>query len=102
TRFRSRFARLARASHPSPHRQAALETLRQTGPPMFITTASVAIGFSALLFSEFLGLANLGLLTGLALLGAFLADVFLAPLLLMRLRPRIRVSGVPGPEPAQL
>jgi len=98
-RFRRQYAEAVRGALPSPHREAALETLRRTGPPMLVTTASVAIGFSVLLFSEFLGLANLGLLTALALLAAFLADVFLAPLLLIRLRPRIRVSRDGGSTP---
>jgi hypothetical protein len=60
---------------------------------MLATALAVAVGFSTLMFSEFLGLANLGLVTGLSLLAAFLADVFLAPLLLMHLRPRIHVSA---------
>ena len=95
TRFRDRYAALVRGGHASPHREAALDTLRHTGPPMFATALSVAVGFSTLMFSEFLGLANLGLVTGLSLLAAFFADVFLTPLLLIHLRPRIRVRGGP-------
>lgn len=93
TRFRVRYARLIQESHPEPHKEAALHTLRQTLPPMFITAVSVSVGFSTLMLSEFLGLANLGLLTGVALLAAFVADIFLSPLLLMKLRPRVNVRA---------
>lgn len=93
TRFRERYISLVRASHADPHRAAAVETLRHTGPPMFVTAISVAAGFSTLMLSEFMGLANLGLLTGVALLAAFFADVFLTPLLLITLRPRIRIPA---------
>jgi predicted RND superfamily exporter protein len=47
------------------------------------------------MLSEFLGLANLGLVTGLSLLAAFFADVFLTPLLLIYVKPRISVAGQP-------
>lgn len=89
TRFRERFIALRRASHPDPHRQAALDTLEESGPPMGVTAIAVAVGFSVLMLSQFLGLANLGLLTGVSLGAAFLADVFVTPLLLMTIRPRI-------------
>jgi hypothetical protein len=88
-RFRSRFAALAADGHPAPHRQAALLTLRETAPPMFLTAAVVSAGFASLMFSEFLGLANLGLLIGVSLLSAVFADLFLTPLLLITLRPRL-------------
>jgi predicted RND superfamily exporter protein len=97
-RFRSRFAELARAGHREPHREAALLTLRETAPPMFLTAAVVSAGFASLLFSEFLGLANLGLLIGVSLLSAVFADLFLTPLLLITLRPEI--AGTRGPASA--
>jgi predicted RND superfamily exporter protein len=56
---------------------------------MFVTTCAVTVGFLALLGSEFLGLAHLGLLIGVSLLAAVFADLFLTPLLLMKLRPRV-------------
>ena len=92
TRFKRRYARLVGTLHPQPHEEAALATLRRSGPPMLVTALSVAAGFSTLMLSEFLGLANLGFLTGMALLVAFLADVLLTPLLLIKLKPRIHVA----------
>ncbi|PYQ05785.1 MAG: hypothetical protein DMF82_07635 [Acidobacteria bacterium] len=98
-RFRWRFGALVRAGHPAPHREAALSTLRETAPPMFLTAAVVSAGFATLLFSEFLGLANLGLLIGVTLLSAVFADLFLSPLMLITLRPRLRVPAERGTTP---
>jgi predicted RND superfamily exporter protein len=89
SRWRDRYVALARGGHAEPHAEAALGVLRSAGLPMFVTTCAVAIGFLALLGSEFLGLANLGLLIGVSLLAAVFADLFLTPLLLMKLRPRV-------------
>jgi hypothetical protein len=101
TRFRRRYGELVRDGMPEPHARGALETLRDTGVPMLVTSLTVAVGFGALLLSEFEGLANLGLLLGVTLGVAFLADVFLAPLLLMTLRPRISATApAPAPSPA--
>ena len=101
TRFRRRYGELVRAGTPEPHARGALETLHDTGVPMLVTSLTVAVGFGALLLSEFEGLANLGLLLGVTLGVAFLADVFLAPLLLMTLRPRLSAAApAPAPSPA--
>lgn len=89
SRFRRRFLSLP-PDHPDPHRTAALETLRDTGLPMFTTSCAISLGFLVLLFSQFMGLANLGLLIGVSLLSAVFADLFLSPLLLMKLKPRLR------------
>jgi predicted RND superfamily exporter protein len=97
SRFRHRFAELSTAGHPEPHREAALRTLRETAPPMFLTATVVSAGFASLLFSEFLGLANLGLLIGVSLLTAVFADLFLTPLMLIGLRPRLSVKP-PAPS----
>jgi predicted RND superfamily exporter protein len=90
SRFRARFVALR--SDPTPHRTAVLGTLRESGMPMVITTLAVSIGFLALLQSEFLGLANLGLLLGVSLLSAVTADLFLSPVMLMALKPRVGAS----------
>jgi len=89
SRYRERFVALVRGGHASPHAEAALGTLRASGLPMFVTMSAVTTGFLALLFSEFLGLANLGLLIGVSLFAAVFADLFLTPLLLIKLRPRV-------------
>jgi predicted RND superfamily exporter protein len=87
-RFRRRFDRDRRAGLGDRHAEAAVETLRETGLPMLVTTLAVSLGFLTLLLSRFLGLAYLGLLIGISLLAAVLADLFLSPLLIMVLRPR--------------
>jgi predicted RND superfamily exporter protein len=87
TRFRARFLELGAVS--DRHARAALDTLRRSGGPMLVTTLAVTIGFLALMRSEFLGLANLGLLIGVSLFAAVLADLFLTPIMLMRLRPKL-------------
>lgn len=89
SRFRRRFLSLP-ADHPDPHAAASLETLRDTGLPMFTTSLAISLGFLVLLFSQFMGLANLGLLIGVSLLTAVFADLFLSPLLIMKLKPRLR------------
>ena len=56
---------------------------------MFVTSLAVTLGFLTLLLSRFVGLANLGLLIGISLLTAVFADLFLSPLLLIKLKPKI-------------
>ncbi len=82
-RFREVFARRR------DHAAAALDTMRETGLPMFVTACAVAVGFLTLLFSQFLGLAHLGALIGVSLFTAVFADMFLSPLLISRLKPKI-------------
>jgi predicted RND superfamily exporter protein len=88
-RYKRRFLALRAEGASEPHRQAALETLHECGRAMFVTSAAVAGGFLLLQFSRFEGIANLGLLTGLTLWVAGLADAFLSPVLLMTLKPEL-------------
>jgi hypothetical protein len=86
-RFKRRYLRLKEDGASEPHQQAALESLGECGRAMFVTSAAVAGGFLLLQFSRFEGIAHLGLLTGLTLWVAGLADAFLSPVLLMALKP---------------
>lgn len=61
-----------------------------------ITTAVISLGFLCFCFSEFEGIVHLGLLIGVSLITALLADLFLSPLMLVHLRPKIGGRG-PGP-----
>jgi predicted RND superfamily exporter protein len=88
-RLRDSYVARRKSGDADPHRGAALETLREMGLPMFVTACAVSVGFLALLFSEFLALANLGLLIGVSLLSAVFADLFLSPLLIMTLKPKV-------------
>jgi hypothetical protein len=89
SRFRLRYLALRAAGEPDPHAAAAFGTLREAGLPMFITSCAVSLGFATLVFSNFLGLADFGVLIGISLFTAIFADLFLAPIMLTRIRPRI-------------
>jgi predicted RND superfamily exporter protein len=89
SRFRSQFRAAKAKGEADPHQAAALACLHEVGLPMFVTSTTVSLGFLLLLFSGFLGLANLGLLIGATLFVAVFADLYLTPVLLMKLRPRI-------------
>jgi predicted RND superfamily exporter protein len=89
SRFRTRYHEAVRAGAADPHQTAAIATLRECGLPMFLTAAAVTTGFLTLVFSQFTGLANLGLLMGASLLTAVFADLFLSPLLLMTIKPKL-------------
>jgi len=66
---------------------AALEsTYRSVAPPLIYTTAVVALGFSALAFSDFTFIRHLGILTATLMILCLLADLLLLPALLLRLR----------------
>lgn len=97
-RFRRRYDELFKLGVPGLHQQAALEVLRGTGPPMLVTTLVITLGFLCLRFSVFQGIGHLGTLIGVSLLTALAADLFLAPLLLMGIKPRI--GGKRAPEEA--
>lgn len=91
-RFKRRYLALRAEGAAEPHQRAALESLDECGRAMFVTSAAVAGGFLLLRFSRFEGIANLGLLTGLTLWVAGLADAFLSPVLLMALKPELGPS----------
>ncbi|MBL4847058.1 MAG: MMPL family transporter [Planctomycetes bacterium] len=95
TRFRRRYDELLKIGDPDLHATAAYETLRSTGPPMLVTTLVISLGFLSLMFSTFQGIGHLGLLIGISLLTAVAADLFLTPLLLTKIRPKI--GGIPIP-----
>ncbi|HEX9100739.1 MAG TPA: MMPL family transporter, partial [Polyangia bacterium] len=89
SRFRTRYHELVAAGDAEPHAAAAIGTLREIGLPMMITAGAVSVGFLSLCFSQFLALANLGLLIGVSLVAAVFADLFISPVLIMKLKPRI-------------
>ncbi len=88
-RFKRRYLALRAEGVARPHERAALESLGECGRAMFVTSAAVAGGFLLLQLSRFEGIANLGLLTGLTLWVAGLADAFLGPVLLKVLKPEL-------------
>ena len=64
-------------------RAAIGETLHTTGRAMLITTIVLSLGFLGFVLSSMHNLTNLGLLVSFAIAMAFLADVLLAPALLV-------------------
>jgi predicted RND superfamily exporter protein len=57
------------------------------GRALFYTTATIALGFSILALSNFVPTIYFGLLTGLAMVSALVADLVLLPAMLVRYRP---------------
>lgn len=91
-RLRHHYA-LAREANPDAgvnlHREAALGAMRESGLPMFVTSTAVSMGFLLLMLSELRGTAELGLLIGVTLFTAIFADMFLAPILVTWVKPRL-------------
>jgi predicted RND superfamily exporter protein len=86
-RFRRRHLALQAEGAADAHQRAALDTLGECVRAMLVTTVVVTAGFLMLLLSRLDGIANLGLLTGLTLWVAGLANAFLTPVLLIKLQP---------------
>ncbi len=76
---------------------AILRTHRSVGLACVFTTVVITGGFWILCFSRFLPIAYFGVLIGLTMVVALLADLVLLPALLMLIKPRIHNSrGVPA------
>jgi len=73
--------------------QALNNTLRDVGRAVMFTTMILGLGFAMLSFSEYLGIAKIGIFGGLAILMALLCDLLLLPALLTRLQPRFGIKG---------
>jgi predicted RND superfamily exporter protein len=67
--------------------EAARRSHNTIGRAMYYTTITITLGFSILAFSNFIPTIYFGLLTGLSMVAALIADMTLLPLLLMRLKP---------------
>ncbi len=80
-------ARFAFERHGQSTGGATEAALAATTAPMVASSAVLVVGFAVLTFSEFLGLAYLGLLLGLGIFAALIADLLLLPLALKRWVP---------------
>lgn len=78
-----RLRRLRRAG--IPHARAIHDTVLHVGRALATTSFALAIGFAALVLSPWQSIANFGLLSAVAILGALLADLLLLPALFLRL-----------------
>jgi hypothetical protein len=74
--FRRYFAETGDVSH------AVRETLLSTGRALFVTTVVLSIGFFIYMFAAMNNLFYFGLLTGITIILALVANFFLAPALM--------------------
>jgi len=63
--------------------ESVRQTLTTTGRAMLTTSIVLSIGFFVYMFAYMSHISNFGLLTGLAIMIALLADFFLAPALMV-------------------
>jgi hypothetical protein len=69
---------------------AVRKTLSTTGQALFITSAVLSCGFFIYMFSSMNNLINFGVLTGITIILALLADIILAPALMVVLEPLMK------------
>ncbi len=79
--FMHTFKRLLHAS--GDVAESIRETLASTGKAMTITTVVISLSFFNYMFSDMINLFNFGLYTGLCIVLALLADLLIAPALMM-------------------
>lgn len=68
-------------------RESLKETIFEVGQAVTFTTIILACGFGVLIFSDFLGLANIGKFSSLAILIALSCDLILLPASIVLLKP---------------
>ena len=73
---------------------AIRETFFTTGKAMVITTVVLSLGFYAYMMAKMVSVQNFGLLTGSVLVIALLADLLLAPALMIVVAKRGWIDGV--------
>ena len=90
--FSVRF-RQQRLESPDPA-EALQETARSVGPQIFVAALATASGFLAFVPTDFVGVAELGLIAGVGMLVAFACTLLFLPAVLMLCRPRPEVAEV--------
>jgi predicted RND superfamily exporter protein len=73
--------------------QALNSTVRNVGRAVMFTTMILGLGFGLLGFSEYLGMAKIGIFGALAIFVALLCDLLLLPAILMIFKPRFGLKG---------
>jgi uncharacterized protein len=73
--------------------QALTSTVRNVGRAVMFTTMILGLGFAILGFSEYLGMAKIGIFGALAIFVALLCDLLLLPAILMIFKPRFGLKG---------
>lgn len=74
-------------------RLAVFKTLHTTGRAMLVTTIVLSLGFFIYMFSTLNNIIRFGILTGITLIAALLADYFLAPALMVLVNKQITVDN---------
>ncbi|WP_371373718.1 RND family transporter [Thalassotalea aquiviva] len=69
------------------YQQAMLNSHASIGRAMYYTSITITLGFSILMFSNFIPSVYFGVLTGFSMLVALLANLSLLPLLLIQFKP---------------
>jgi len=77
-------------------REAVSRTLQTTGAAMLFTSLVLASGFFVVTFAYMVNAREFGILACFATIGAFLADVILAPALMVLVSPRTRRRPATG------
>jgi uncharacterized protein len=75
-------------------REALRSAARKAGNPLALAAAATAVGFFAFLPTNYLGLAELGLIAGCGMLIAFLCSITLVPAMLALLNPPGETAAV--------
>ncbi|MBZ0254048.1 MAG: MMPL family transporter, partial [Candidatus Methylomirabilis sp.] len=87
------FVRFAKEMHVDhDHEAAARRAMVSSGRAILFTTLLLTLGMGVLSFSDFVATRNFGILTGVTLVTALVADLVVAPALLVVFRPRIPKS----------
>lgn len=73
--------------------QALDSTIHDVGRAVLFTTMILGLGFAILGFSEYLGMAKIGIFGALAIFVALLCDLLLLPAMLMKFKPRFGLKG---------
>jgi predicted RND superfamily exporter protein len=69
--------------------------IRETGRPIVFTTVLLVVGFSTLVFSQFVAVYEMGILGSFTLVVALIADLVVLPLLLLRFQPDLTRGLLP-------
>jgi predicted RND superfamily exporter protein len=73
---------------------ALVKTIKEVGQAVTFTTLILGCGFFMLAFSDYLGLAKVGMFGSLAIFVALLCDLLFFPALIMWFKPRFGQQGV--------
>lgn len=73
-------------------RRAIMETIREAGQAIVFTSVILAVGFQSYLLSSSMGFIYFGIFSGIAMLAALLADLFLLPAMLTVFQCRFKTE----------